>query len=119
MRTPMMSCYLIAMWHEWNANADDIMMTYFALFANLVSSHLACMSCMHMHGACALIKYGMPKYLSGLVCTQANSNLGKLTASHYWVLNTQNANKNMQNMFPIAYLNENLRHCNENLAWGN
>ena len=24
----------------------------------------------------------------------------------------------MQNMFPIVYLNENLRYCNENLAWG-
>ena len=24
----------------------------------------------------------------------------------------------MPNMFPIVYLNENLRYCNENLAWG-
>ena len=31
---------------------------------------------------------------------------------------TQNANGNMPNMFPLGYLNQNLRHCNENLAWG-
>ena len=24
----------------------------------------------------------------------------------------------MPDMFPIVYLNENLRYCNENLAWG-
>ena len=71
-----------------------------------------------MHGAQALFKYGAPKYLSGLTCTQADSNLGKLTTSHFWVLNTQSANKTMPNMFPIAYLNENLRYCIENLAWG-
>ena len=47
----------------------------------------------------------------------ANLNLGKLTASHFKALITQNANKNMPDMFPIVYLNENLRYCNENLAW--
>ena len=73
---------------------------------------------MHVHGACAIINMGMPKYLNGLMCMPADSNLGKLTASHFWVLITQNANKNMPNMFLIAYLNENLRYCNENLAWG-
>ena len=36
----------------------------------------------HMHGACALYKYDMSKYLSGLACMQADSNLGKLTTSH-------------------------------------
>ena len=71
-----------------------------------------------MHGAHALIKYGMPKYLSCLACMQADLNLGKLTASHFQVQNTQNANENMPNMFHIAYLNENLRYCHENLAWG-
>ena len=49
---------------------------------------------------------------------QADLNLRKLTTSHSNALNTQNANKNMPNMFPIAYLNENLRYCNKNLAWG-
>ena len=72
----------------------------------------------HMHGTHALYKYGMSKYLSGLVCMQANLNLGKLTASHLQVLNTQNANKNIPNMIPSAYLNDNLMDCNENLAWG-
>ena len=86
----MMPCHLIATWHEWNTNADDVMMTWFALFKNLVTSCLACMSCMHMHGVHALIKNGVPKYLSGLACTQANSNLGKLTTSHFWILDTQN-----------------------------
>ena len=50
--------------------------------------------------------------------TQPDSNLGKLTTSHFWELNTQSANKNIPNMIPIAYLNENLMDCNENLAWG-
>ena len=30
----MMSCHLIPMWHEWNANTNDIMMTWFALYLN-------------------------------------------------------------------------------------
>ena len=29
--------HLIPMWHEWNANANDVMMTWFVLYANLVS----------------------------------------------------------------------------------
>ena len=65
-----------------------------------------------------LYKYGVSKYSSGLVCTQADLNLVKITASHFWVLNTQNANENMPNMIPIAYLNKNFMDCNENLAWG-
>ena len=48
----------------------------------------------------------------------ADSNLGKLTASHFKALITQNANENMPDMFPIVDLNENLRYYNENLAWG-
>ena len=71
-----------------------------------------------MHGTHALYKYGMSKYLSGLVCMQAESNLEKITTSHFWVQNSQNANENMQTMIPIAYLNENFMDCNENLAWG-
>ena len=27
-------CHLIPMWHEWNANTDDIMITWFTLYAN-------------------------------------------------------------------------------------
>ena len=41
-----------------NVNADDVMMTWFALFVNLVMSHLACVSHAHMHGTYALYKYG-------------------------------------------------------------
>ena len=48
---------------------------------------------------------------------QADLSLEKITASHFQVLNTQNANKNMPNMIPIAYFNENFMDCNENLAW--
>ena len=71
-----------------------------------------------MHDAHAINIYGMPKYSSSLVVMQADSNLGKLSTSHFWVLNTQNAYENMPNMFSIVYLNENLRYCNENLARG-
>ena len=49
---------------------------------------------------------------------QADSNIVKITAPHFQVLDTQNANENMPNMIPIAYLNENFMDCNENLAWG-
>ena len=73
-----------------------------------------CALCVYMHGACAIIKTGTSKYLNGLMGTPADLNLGKLTASHFKALITQNANENMPNMFPIAYLNENLRYCNEN-----
>ena len=119
MQTLIMSFHLIPRWHEWNMNANDIMMTWFALFVNLVMSHLTCVLHVCMHGTCTLNKYGVPKYLSDLVSMQADSNLGKLTASHFGVLNTCNANKNIPNMIPIAYLNKNLMNCNENLAWGN
>ena len=73
---------------------------------------------MCVHSTHVIIKKGLPKYLSGLAGMQSEANLGRLTASHYWVLNTQNANENMPDMLPIAYLNENLRYCNENSAWG-
>ena len=67
-----------------------------------------------MHGACGIIKMGALKYLNSLMGMPADSNLMKLTASHFQVLITQNANENMPNMFLIVYLNENLRYCNEN-----
>ena len=118
MQTPMMSCPFIPMWHEWNMNAGDIMVTWYASYANLVMSHWAFVPHTCVHGTCGLSKHGTPKYPSGLAFTQADLNLGKLTASDFWVLNTQNANKNMPDMFPIAYLNENLRYCNQNSAWG-
>ena len=73
---------------------------------------------MHVHGTCALIKMGMLKYSNGLMGMPADSNLWNLTTSHYYDLIMKNANKNMPNMVPILYLNENLRYCNENLAWG-
>ena len=107
MQTPVTSCHLIPRWHVWNTNTNDIMMTWFTLFLSFA----------HMHGACALYKYVASKYLSGLACMQAVLNLGKLSASYFWVLNTQNANENIPDMIPIAYLNENLMYCNENIAW--
>ena len=50
MQTPMMSCHLIPTWHKWNVNADDITMTCFALYVNLVMSQLACVMNAHVHG---------------------------------------------------------------------
>ena len=76
------------------------------------------MSLTHVHGTHAISKMGMSKYSNGLTGMQADLNLRKLTASHFNAKNTQNENENMPNMFPIVYLNENLRYCNENLAWG-
>ena len=102
------------MWHEWNANACDIMVTWFTHDANLVTSRWAFASHVREHGARAIIKMGASKYLNGLTGTPADSNLGKITDSHFKVLITQNANKNMPDLFPIVYLNENLRYCNEN-----
>ena len=117
MRTLMTSCHLNPTWHEWNANAGDVMVTWFAHDANLVTSRWACVSRAREHGACAIIKMGASKSPNGLAGTPANRNLGKITA-HFKALITQNANENMPDMFLIVYLNENLRYCNENLAWG-
>ena len=104
-------------WHEWNTNSNDVMMTGFTSFVNLGMSCLAYLAyAMHtdMHGAGALHKYGTSKYQSGLACTQADLNLEKITASHFWVLTAPNASKNMPNTIPIAYLNKNFMDCNEN-----
>ena len=79
----MTSCHLIPMWHEWNANADDIMMMWFTLYVNLLTSHWACASHMHVHGTCALNKNDTSMYLSHLACMQANSNLEKITALQF------------------------------------
>ena len=110
----MMSCDLISMWHEWNTNAGDVMVTWFASYANLVTSQWACALCTRVHGTCAVIIMGAPKYSNGLMGMAANLNLRKSTTSHFNVLITQTANENMPSMFPILYLNENLRYCNEN-----
>ena len=72
------------------------------------------MSCAHVQGAHAIIEMGSSRYSNGLAGMPADSNLMKLTTSHFNALNTQNANENMPNMFPLVYLNENLRYCNEN-----
>ena len=53
-------------WHKWNVNADDIMMTWLVLYVNLVTSHLACMTHVHVHGTHALCGTSASKYLSGL-----------------------------------------------------
>ena len=63
----MTSCHLIPTWHEWNANAGDVMVTWFAHDANLVMSCWACASRVREHGAHAIIKMGTSKYLNGLM----------------------------------------------------
>ena len=55
MQTPMTSCHLIPTWHKWNANAYDIMMMWFILYASLITSHQG-MMCMHVHGTHALCR---------------------------------------------------------------
>ena len=69
MQTPMTACHLMPTWHKWNVNANDIMMTWFALCVNLVMSHLPCMMHMCMHGACALHETSTSKQLNCLVHT--------------------------------------------------
>ena len=113
-----MSCHLIPTWHEWNANTNDIMMTWFTLYLNPSDLCQACATCACKHGAHALTNMGVSNYSSGLACVQADPNLAKTTISHFWVLNSQNGNRNMPNMILIAYLQEILTNCNENLAWG-
>ena len=49
---------------------------------------------------------------------QADLNLAKIAASHYQVLNTQNANGNMPERILNAYLNENFADCKENSGGG-
>ena len=41
----MMSCHLIPTWHEWNVNANDIMMTWYTLYVNPSDITLV----MHVH----------------------------------------------------------------------
>ena len=72
----------------------------------LMMSCQACVTCVHVHGTCTLGETGMSKYLSDLACTQADLDLAKITASHFQVLNTQNANGNMPNMILIAYISQ-------------
>ena len=91
--------------------------------AHFICEHSDVMSGMHIicaciHGAHALNKNGASKYPSGLACMQADSNLEEITSSHFQLLNAQNANENMPNMIPIAYVNENMMDCNENVEWG-
>ena len=84
MQTPITSCHLIPTWHEWNANADDVMMMCSHYMQTLVTSDYTCM----MHTCTqALSKTGMSKYLSGLAYMQANPNLVKIATSHFQVLN--------------------------------
>ena len=110
----MTSCHLISTWHKWNANTGDTMVTWFAHDMNLVMSCWACMLRAREHGARAIIKMGTSNYSNGLMGMPADSDLGKLTTTHFKALIIQNANENMPDMFPIVYLNENLRYCNEN-----
>ena len=84
----------------------------------LVMSCWACMMHACMHGACALSEIGASKYWSDLACAQPHPTLVKITASHYQMLTTQNANGNMPNMILIPYLSEKFINYNENLGWG-
>ena len=112
-------CHATLFLHGTNGmQMQVVMVMWVASNANLVTSQWACMSHMCVHGTCAIITMGMLNYLNSLMGMPADSNLKKLTTSHFNVQITQNANENMPNMFPILYLNENLRYCDENLAWG-
>ena len=73
------------MWHEWNTNARDVLVTWFASYLNLVTPQWACVSGVHMHGTCAIIKIGMLKYLN-LTGMPADLNIWRFTASHFNVL---------------------------------
>ena len=75
MRTLMTSSHLISMWHEWNTNAGDVMLMWFAAYVNLVTSGWACTSHVLVHGAHAIIKMGAPKYSNSLMGMPANLNL--------------------------------------------
>ena len=88
----MTSCYIIVLWHEWNANTNDVMMMWFTLYVNLVMSLLACAMHVCTYDTHALCRTSASKYFSGLVCFQTDPNLAKITASHFQVLNAQNAN---------------------------
>ena len=61
-----MSCHLIPMWHEWNANVNDVMMTWFALDVNpgdvTMGMHDMWLHAWHMYSR----RTSMSKYLSGL-----------------------------------------------------
>ena len=100
MQTPMMSCHIILTWHEWNANAGDVMVTWFASYVNLVTSQWACTTYTCMHGACALSEMGTLKYLNGLVGMPANSNLRKLTTAHFGVLTEFQTKRALSNSNP-------------------
>ena len=43
------------MWHKWNVNAGDIMVTWFESYVNLVTTRWACQRATRMHGAHAII----------------------------------------------------------------
>ena len=95
-----------------------IMMTWLALYVNLVTSHLACAMCTHMHGTCALCRNSMSKYLSGLVCPQAHSKHRENNRFTFLGTKYPKCNENMpKNMLPITCLNKNSMDCNDNLAW--
>ena len=83
MQTPVTSCHLLSTWHEWNANTGDVIMTWFASYANLVTSCWACAYHACMHGTHAIIRMGASKYSNGLTGMPANLNLGRLTTSHF------------------------------------
>ena len=83
MRTLMTSCHLIPTWHEWNANAGDVTVTWFTYDVNLVTSRWACAPHAREHGARAINKMGASKYSNGLAGTPADRNLGKITAPHF------------------------------------
>ena len=40
MQTPITSYHISHMWHKWNVNANDVMITWFTLYLNHVVSHV-------------------------------------------------------------------------------
>ena len=90
------------------------MQTWFILHLNPID--VTCVTCVHIHSVCTLSNFGVSMYFCRPVYMQAAQNLEKITALHFGVLITQNANKNMTNMILIAELNKNLLDSNENLG---
>ena len=70
------------MWHEWNVNAGDVMVTWCASYVNLMTSCFACALHTREHGTCEIINMGTFNYLNSLTGMPAESNLMKLTVSH-------------------------------------
>ena len=45
MQTPMTSCHISQTWQELTVNPNDIMLIWFMLYVNLMTSHWVCTTC--------------------------------------------------------------------------